>query len=62
MAEGVAMTVKENQKRLSRRDWLRTAASSAAGAGLVVVRPARAAAAPVSMRPAEHWETLEVKK
>lgn len=43
----------------SRRDWLKAAA---AGAGLVVVRPVKSAAAPVSMRVAAHWHPEEEKK
>jgi len=49
----------EKEKGLSRRAWL---SAAFAGAGLVVVRPARSAAAPVAMRVAEHWHPGEEKK
>ena len=53
------MKKKEMKKGLSRRDWFRAAA---AGAGLLIIHPAKSVAAPISMRPAEHWEPLEEKK
>jgi len=47
------MNSKEKKRSFSRRDWFKAAA---AGIGLLVIRPAKSAAAPISMRPAEHWE------
>ena len=50
------MKDKSKKGGLSRREWFKTAA---AGAGLIIARPAKTVAAPISMRPAEHWEPEE---
>ena len=53
------MKDQEKKRSFSRRDWFKAAA---AGAGLLIIHPAKSVAAPISMRPAEHWEPEEGKK